>query len=79
MRVDDCFRIKMLKNKQNHVIYQALVVNDDKKWVSAKIIHPSYLAEKLNPEGVFKIFVAGLDIEILGNLREDKLVQALYG
>ena len=79
MKVDDCFRIKMVKSKQSDVIYQALMVNDDQKWVTAKVIHPVYLAEKLNLEGVFKIFVPGLDIEVLGNLKDGGITQALYG
>lgn len=79
MKVGDLFKIKVPGRTSQEIIYQAVVITQDSNWVSAKIVHPAYLADRLKHEGVFKIELSTLDIVNLGNPNEDKMLKALYG
>lgn len=78
MQVGDYFRItNILRQDDLEIIYEAVVVNSD--WVCAKVIFPSHIAEKLRPEGLFKICMSTLDLVILGNPEEKPVLRAIYG
>ena len=79
MNVGDYFKIDMPRKDEIDVIYEAVVVSQGSDWVSAKIVYPAYLAEKLKAEGVFKIHITSLDIVILGNPKIDGTLGAIYG
>ena len=78
MKIHDFFKINMPRSKDG-IIYQVVVISADADWVSAKIVHPSTLANKLRPEGVFRIHVASLDTTTVGNPNTDLVADALYG
>ena len=78
MKIGDCFKIKMVRKDSKDVIYEVLTISSDDQWVSAKILHPVLLADKLNPMGAIRIHIGSLDIEVLGN-NEDEAIRAIYG
>lgn len=77
MKIGDYFKINIPRQDDLEVIYEAVVVNDD--WVSAKVVHPTYLADKLRSEGIFKICVKSLDLIILGNPSNKPALRSIYG
>jgi hypothetical protein len=79
MRVGDYFKIHMPRNEEVEIIYEAVVVSSDSDWVSAKVVYPTHVAEKLRSEGVFRIHLASLDVIILGNPKTDPVLEAIYG
>lgn len=78
VQVGDLFKIDLPGKREVEVVYQAVVVTDS-GWVSAKVVHPVILAEKLKNEGVFKIDLNTLDITIMGNVLDDGVAEAIYG
>lgn len=79
MKVGDYFKINMPRRDEKEIIYKVEVISADSEWVSAKIVYPTTLAEKLRSEGVFRIHVASLDITVIGNPKEDPVLEAIYG
>lgn len=79
MKVGDYFKINIPRGNEKEVIYKVEVISSDSEWVSAKIVYPMILAEKLRSEGVFKIHVASLDITVIGNPTDNPVLEAVYG
>ena len=79
MKVGDYFKINMPRSEEVEIIYEAVVISDDSEWVSAKIVHPVNVADRLSSEGVFRIHLATLDIIVMGNPKEDSVIGAIYG
>ena len=79
MKVGDYFKINITRDKTRDIIYEAVVITDNQEWASAKIIYPRTIAEKLNKEGVFKIHLKSLNIEVIGNRNENTISSAIYG
>lgn len=77
MKVGDYFKIQAPRKEGREVIYEAVVLTDDGQWVSAKIVHPKTLADKLNKEGVFKIHLGSLNITVISN--DNTISKAIYG
>ena len=77
MKVGDFFKINVKRDKNSQVVYKAEVISNDCEWVSATIVHPPYLAEKLKNEGFFKIHAKTLDLEVLNS--DENLTRAIYG
>ena len=77
MQVGDYFKIDIPRHDELETIYEAVVINND--WVCARVIFPTHLAEKLKPEGLFKICISSLDLIILGNPVSKPVLRAIYG
>lgn len=79
MQVGDYFKINIPRQEEQEVIYEAIVISHDSEWVSAKIVYPSSLAERLKSEGIFKIHLASLNVINLGNPETKPVLRAIYG
>ena len=78
MQVGDYFKINSPRSGSD-IVYQVMVVTSDSEWVSAKVVYPATVAEKLSAEGVFRIHVASLGVTIIGNINENSTLRAIYG
>lgn len=79
MKVGDFFKINVPGRGSEGIVYQAVVVTQNSNWVSAKVVYPAHLAEKLKSEGVFKIDLSTLNIVNLGNPNDNLMASVVYG
>lgn len=79
MQVGDYFKVAIPRHDDSEVIYEALIISSDAEWVSAKVVYPYNLAEKLKSEGVFKIHLGTIGVTILGNPESKPVLRAIYG
>ena len=79
MKVGDYFKIETPRQTEIEVIYEAVVLSQGSEWVSARVVHPQHLADKLKAEGVFKIHLPTLEIKVIGNPDSKPTLKAIYG